>query len=252
MSNTIIKFISTIILAFTILINGIGNFIGVGDIIPTQPVEEDTTTEVTVTAPAEEVITNIDMVLAYYNEAYDSTYYVEGYQTMKLDGNITCGGTGGAVLNIAEPIIKAALNDNSYEIHRVPGTGDLTASDVVSAKAKYYGTSGETVIEIVLKEQVNGLGYYTYGPVSQGIGTPHTGMALDAIGAELKSGGENVVLTYKNPVIRCIIHESTGIITSGTWWYDLNVTATEFELSVAGLNGTFKDFDVTITFEAVI
>ncbi len=43
--NSIIKFFSAMILAFVVFINSIGNFFGIGDLIPTQP-EEPTTTSV--------------------------------------------------------------------------------------------------------------------------------------------------------------------------------------------------------------
>ena len=44
MSDNIIKFFSAIILAVVVFINSIGNTIGIGDIIPTAPAEEPTTT----------------------------------------------------------------------------------------------------------------------------------------------------------------------------------------------------------------
>ena len=43
MSESFIKTLSALILAFVVFINSIGNIIGIGDIIPTQPAEESTT-----------------------------------------------------------------------------------------------------------------------------------------------------------------------------------------------------------------
>ncbi|MBQ7121167.1 MAG: hypothetical protein IJO03_02775 [Clostridia bacterium] len=107
MSNTIIKFISAIILAFTILINGIGNFIGVGDIIPTQPEEEITTnvetTEYDAQAAAE--------FLAFFNAetakiADNGSYSLErnAFYTKPID-------VGGAT-DILNSIIQA-IDENS-------------------------------------------------------------------------------------------------------------------------------------------
>ena len=51
MSDSIIKILSAIILAIVVFINSIGNFIGVGDIVPTDPAE--TTAVATTTVPEE-------------------------------------------------------------------------------------------------------------------------------------------------------------------------------------------------------
>lgn len=51
--NSIIKFFSSAILAFVVFINSIGNFLGIGDLIPTQPEETTTAAFEETTLPGE-------------------------------------------------------------------------------------------------------------------------------------------------------------------------------------------------------
>ncbi len=60
MSITFCKSLSGIILAFVVFINTFGNFIGVGDIIPTEPAETTTTTVTETTLPVEDETTVVD------------------------------------------------------------------------------------------------------------------------------------------------------------------------------------------------
>ncbi len=107
MSNTIIKFFSAIILAFTILINGIGNFIGVGDIIPTQPEEELTTSVETSEFDAEAAAE----FLAFFN-AETAKIAEDGNYDYSRSAAYTDPIDVGSATDILNSIIKA-IDENS-------------------------------------------------------------------------------------------------------------------------------------------
>ncbi len=115
MSNTIIKFFSAIILAFTILINGIGNFIGVGDIIPTQPEEEPTTNVETTEFDAEAAAE----FLAFFN-AETAKIAEDGSYDYSRSAVYTDPIDVGSATDILNGIIKA-IDENS-DLNSVVGS----------------------------------------------------------------------------------------------------------------------------------
>ena len=131
-----------------------------------------------------------------------------GKQTMALgnNGKITGDGGLGGLLKVASPIINNVLKKNSTDTDYVPASShaDLKASDVKSAKAIVSADGKYTDYIIYVKDQTDGPNGDSHngGPVARGVGTLGSiDEALNQLGAEFKSGKENVKLTYTNAYI---------------------------------------------------
>jgi len=195
-------------------------------------------------------------VAAFYNKAVKATEKSapKGHQTMKLDGGITGDGGLGAVLKVASPIIENTLEKNSTDTDYIPGhEADLLASDIKSCSA--VSKNGVTTLTIMLKDQKDGptADAHTAGPVARGIGTlGNVDGAIEALGAELYSGKDTIVLNYNDAYIKQLtIDENTGKITHGTWHYKVNVTVGNAEIKL-GMKFTAKNLKACIDYTVVI
>lgn len=165
-------------------------------------------------------------IAAFYEAAASKTGSIAGTQTMSLNGSISGDGAIGTILQVLQPAVEQALDKNSVQTNYIPGSGSapMLASDIKSATA--ISSGGKTTVTIYLKDQVDGSDCdgNTAGPVARGIGTLGSiDNALEELGAELTEGRETVTLTYNGAYIRCVIDNSTGEITSGTWFWTLDL-----------------------------
>lgn len=131
MSDNIIKSFSAIILAFVVFINSIGNFIGIGDIIPTQP-EETTETMEVLSWEKEDIV-------EYFNTAIndaksESKSITSNYMKHDVAGDIT--GLPASISLIGQSLIK----DNMGEDEKMKNVTWTSTSD----KNTYFPVEGET------------------------------------------------------------------------------------------------------------
>lgn len=162
-----------------------------------------------------------------------------GKQTMALgnNGKITGDGGLGGLLKVGSPIINNVLKKNSTDTDYVPASShaDLKASDVKSAKAIVSADGKYTDYIIYVKDQTDGPNGDSHngGPVARGVGTLGSiDEALNQLGAEFKSGKENVKLTYTNAYIFARVDNSTGKIINGTYHYLVKINISEAELKL--------------------
>ena len=170
-----------------------------------------------------------------------------GKQTMALgnNGKITGDGGLGGLLKVASPIINSVLKKNSTDTDYVPASShaDLKASDVKSAKAIVSADGKYTDYIIYVKDQTDGPNGDSHngGPVARGVGTLGSiDEALNQLGAEFKSGKENVKLTYTNAYIFARVDNSTGKIINGTYHYLVKINISEAELKL-GISAKVKN-----------
>lgn len=170
-----------------------------------------------------------------------------GKQTMVLgnNGKITGDGGLGGLLKVASPIINNVLKKNSTDTDYVPASShaDLKASDVKSAKAIVSADGKYTDYIIYVKDQTDGPNGDSHngGPVARGVGTLGSiDEALNQLGAEFKSGKENVKLTYTNAYIFARVDNSTGKIINGTYHYLVKINISEAELKL-GISAKVKN-----------
>ena len=179
-----------------------------------------------------------------------------GKQTMVLgnNGKITGDGATGSLLKVASPIINKVLQNNSTTTDYVPASShsDLKASDVKSAKAIVSADGKYTDYIIYIKDQTDGPNGDSHngGPVARGVGTLGSiDEALNQLGAEFKSGKENVKLTYTNAYIFARVDNSTGKIINGTYHYLVKISISEAELKLgisAKVKNMYGEVDYTV------
>lgn len=179
-----------------------------------------------------------------------------GKQTMVLgnNGKITGDGGLGGLLKVASPIINNVLKKNSTDTDYVPASShaDLKASDVKSAKAIVSADGKYTDYIIYVKDQTDGPNGDSHngGPVARGVGTLGSiDEALNQLGAEFKSGKENVKLTYTNAYIKARVDNSTGKIINGTYHYLVKINISEAELKLgisAKVKNMYGEVDYTV------
>ena len=179
-----------------------------------------------------------------------------GKQTMVLgnNGKITGDGGLGGLLKVASPIINKVLQNNSTTTDYVPASShsDLKASDVKSAKAIVSADGKYTDYIIYVKDQTDGPNGDSHngGPVARGVGTLGSiDEALNQLGAEFKSGKENVKLTYTNAYIFARVDNSTGKIINGTYHYLVKISISEAELKLgisAKVKNMYGEVDYTV------
>ena len=179
-----------------------------------------------------------------------------GKQTMVLgnNGKITGDGATGALFKVASPIINKVLQNNSTTTDYVPASShsDLKASDVKSAKAIVSADGKYTDYIIYVKDQTDGPNGDSHngGPVARGVGTLGSiDEALKQLGAEFKSGKENVKLTYTNAYIFARVDNSTGKIINGTYHYLVKISISEAELKLgisAKVKNMYGEVDYTV------
>ena len=122
-------------------------------------------------------------------------------------------------------------------------SADLKASDVKSAKAIVSADGKYTDYIIYVKDQTDGPNGDSHngGPVACGVGTLGSiDEALNQLGAEFKSGKENVKLTYTNAYIFARVDNSTGKIINGTYHYLVKINISEAELKL-GISAKVKN-----------
>lgn len=179
-----------------------------------------------------------------------------GKQTMVLgnNGKITGDGATGSLFKVASPIINKVLQNNSTTTDYVPASShsDLKASDVKSAKAIVSADGKYTDYIIYVKDQTDGPNGDSHngGPVARGVGTLGSiDEALNQLGAEFKSGKENVKLTYTNAYIKARVDNSTGKIINGTYHYLVKISISEAELKLgisAKVKNMYGEVDYTV------
>lgn len=179
-----------------------------------------------------------------------------GKQTMVLgnNGKITGDGATGILFKAASPIVNSVLKNNSTATDYVPASShaDLKASDVKSAKAIVSADGKYTDYIIYVKDQTDGPNGDSHngGPVARGVGTLGSiDEALKQLGAEFKSGKENVKLTYTNAYIFARVDNSTGKIINGTYHYLVKINISEAELKLgisAKVKNMYGEVDYTV------
>ncbi len=199
----------------------------------------------------------VDEIVADYVKARKATNPAPaGVQTMVLGngGKVTGDGATGNLFKVASPIINRVLKNNSTDTDYVPAAShaDLKGSDVKSAKAIVSADGKYTDYIIYIKDQTDGPNGDSKngGPVARGVGTLGSiDEALSQLGAEFKSGKENVKLTYTNSYIMARVDNSTGKIVNGTYHYLVKISISEAELKLgitANVKNMYGEVDYTV------
>ena len=191
-------------------------------------------------------------ILDYYNKAVVATdkKAPQGQSVMKLGNNgaITADGAIGGLLKVASPIIKSALERNSSPTTNIPGYGEIKMSDLKSIKATEK--NGVITVEIVSKEQTDGPSADgSAGPVGRVLGTlGDIEGALKELSAEISRGRDTVSLTYTDVTVKADIDAKTGIITSGTWHYLVNILVKDADIKISIISAAIKNLKAVVDY----
>ncbi len=177
-------------------------------------------------------------VVEVYKHAAGKTHNsVTSYQKMTMR-QMTAPGINQTLVNFAANIMDRALSNNSKDIAGITGGHqNLTVSDVQTAKA--YRSGNNIIIEMTMKEQVDGGKANMYsgsvghaisvvGDIDSVIGQ-FSGLGMDAIIAD-----NDVKIHYANPKLRVTIN-SDGKIINGTWSYVTNISLTNLTIKALGI-----------------
>ncbi len=190
-------------------------------------------------------------IVNYYKKAANNSTGVKSVQKMTMDEGIKVKLNNSALeflIDLAMPIMKAALKANSIEFDGITGGyNDLVPSDVKSAKA--YKEGKYTIVEMTMVEQKDD----AYGDTFKGT----TGHGISVVG-NIAVVADNfpswtinfkdafVELHYVNPVVKVKINEK-GVIEKGTWSYVVSVTVRDLQIEKVIVEDASGDVDYVVT-----
>lgn len=201
MLNLILQRIAPIIIALAMLLNSTASVFGLDPVIPYNPDR----TDVVVSG---EITTDIKEILECYNSAVKKSGTVIGNTYMDIIGTPEVLGSDNTKIDMSA--YWQALEETKTYVFEVPGNGELTSSDVKSAKMSVK--DGKKSIIIRLKDSKNDI---SDSPISRGFGyTSDLENGFEMIGFNF-SGGEYSE-SYTECVISCVIGNN-GKIIYGDW-----------------------------------
>lgn len=223
--------------------------------VTTKPaVTNPTTTKPATTTPSSPSNWTNQQILDLYNSAVKKTdpKAPKGNSKFALVGGITGDGAIGSIAEIITPIITKALAQNSIPTDFVPGSGNITASDIKSIKISETGST--YIIEMTIKDQTdNAFASSSSGPVGRAIGTfGNITSAISDLGINLNSGIDTVKINYTDAKIKAVIDKNSGLITSGNWHYLASVSIAEANASISVITAALKNVNLKIDYTVVI
>ncbi len=190
-------------------------------------------------------------IVKFYRESAQKSTGVKSIQNMAMNNGMNVKLNSSAIeflIDLAEPIIKVALKNNSIEFDGITGGyNSLVPSDVQSAKA--YKEGDYTVVEMVMVEQTDD----AYGDTYKGT----VGHAISVVG-NIAVVADNfpdwnvnfkdafIELKYVNPVLKVRINKN-GVIEKGTWSYVVNVHVKDLHIENVVVEEATTVIDYVIT-----
>lgn len=212
---------------------------------------ETTTVSTTVKADDPSRWSKSKIVEVYKNAAAKSST-VTSQQVMSLaDISINNGdGAINSMFKLIRPIITKVLESNSTEFDGITGGHqNILVSDVYEAKA--YASGENTVIEMTMKEQVDGAKADRYsGTVGHAISVvgdvSEVLQMLSDAGLSVKVADDDVTLTYTEPMFKVLI-DSDGKIVNGTWSYLVDLNLANFSVGSVTVDNASAVIEYVIT-----
>lgn len=176
---------------------------------------------------------NSEQIVEFYRNAakksHNGTKSAHGIELKKISVN---NGQYEGLFEFITPIMSKLLANNSEDKDGITGGyNNLTAADVASAKA--YKSGNNTVIELVMKEQVSGA---SEDALSGSVGHAITAVGdigvvvtqLTDLGLPLELSAKDTKIYYTNPTVRVVI-DGSGRIVNGTWKYTVEIRMDNFK-----------------------
>lgn len=238
MFYTFLQRIIPVVTAFALFINSVSGMLGLGVVIPYNPDRVEV-------AVSGDVVTDVDEIVARYNEAIKKGGFVigrNGYEKFEVS-NITFEDDSEEMKDLFEtyeslfPLFTSSVT-YSFEL---PGTGNLLASDIKSAKMSEK--DGETTIIIELADNSESLARAYGWEVEEGsFENP-----FEETGYIVSMG--DFELDYDNATIACVIDDS-GKVIYGDWDYDFSFSSENIEVKIADMEMTMGfDLDCSAIYD---
>lgn len=205
MANLILQELVPVITAFVVFLNSIGGIFGTV-VVPYNPER----TEVTLGSNVE---TDIDKVLEHYNAAVKKTGFVLGNAGYDLS-DYSFESDNESLNQFMQSYIEG-IEATSTAVFEVPGEGNISASDVKSAKMSVK--DGKRTIIINVKDYSHDLTDKSNdNPITNAFGysTDMSGI-FSSFGTPVNGG--SMEFTYTDCTISCIIDDNSGKIIYGDW-----------------------------------
>lgn len=168
-------------------------------------------------------------IVAFYKAAAEkSKTKVKSTEYKNLREMVVNEGDGvlGKLVEMATPFLISALEDSQVEFDGITGGYEnLDPADAQSIKA--YKSGKYTVVEMTMKEQVDGVHADRYsGTVGHAISVVGDLAAVQEALPMFEIGFDKAELKlhYRNATVKVKINED-GIIEKGTWSYEIYITA---------------------------
>lgn len=228
-SALLLQRLAPAITAFVVFLNSVGGLFGVAPVIPYNPER----TDVVVSG---EISTDVEEILGYYNAAVKKTNksFVIGSSSTEIIGNPEYILSGNETVNIDD--YWQAVEETKTTIYKVPGEGNIIASDVKSAKMSVKDGKRSVIINIKDCDTIS-----DDSPVGRAFGYK----------TDLKEGfslaGVTVISgkfedSHTNSVISCVIDDDSGKIIYGDWDTTGSITAT---------NAMFDAYGITMKYDKI-
>ena len=231
MFNLILQRFAPLLTAFALFINSIGGFFGISAVIPYNPER----TEVVVSG---DVTTDINKVLEHYNSAVKKTGFVIGTSTTEIIGTPSASANDDTTIDM--DAYWDSIEDIETYTFKIPGNGEILASDVKSAGMSV--NNGKRAIILKIKDtkrsgESNDAVLRAYGWTSD----------FDKIGAMLGmtvEGGQ-IKESYTDCTVSCIIDEKNGKIIYGDWDATGTISIKDIKVKMFGFEELTMDMDYT-------
>lgn len=230
MINLILQRFVPLLTTIALLLNNIG----LGVVIPYNPVRTDVVV-------SSDVTTDIDDVLECYNSAVKKTGFVIGTYSSDTIGTPSASVQGDNSVDMS--YYWDALEDQETYIFKVPGEGGILKSDVKSAKMSVKDGKISVIIKIKdTKRSGNG----AEDAISRAYGWSYDyGDMFSSLGLTMVSG--KITESHTDCTISCVIDENSGKIIYGDWDSTGKMVADDLKLSMFGVEITM-DMDFTLTY----
>lgn len=176
---------------------------------------------------------NAEQIVEFYKSAAKESHSVaksaHGIELKKISVN---NGQYEGLFEFITPIMSKLLANNSEDKDGITGGYDnLVPSDIASVKA--YKSGNNTVVEMVMKNQVSGP---REDALSGSVGHAITAVGdigqvvtqLTDLGLPLELSEKDTKIYYTNPTVKVVIDDN-GKIINGTWKYTVEIRMDNFK-----------------------
>lgn len=211
---------------------------------------ESNSSEPTTVAVSNPLTSEAEIIEFYKKAAEKSNKSAKSEQVITLKDISINNGQFEGVIDFVMPIMSKLLSNNSTEKDGITGGyKNLTANDVRSVKS--YTSGGNTVIEMVMKEQTAGahddalsgsVGHAITAVGDIGVVTDQ----LNDLGLPIEISDKNTSISYTNPIVKVVI-DKNGNIVKGTWSYTVEIKLNDYKVGNSTVETTSVIMDNVIT-----